>query len=326
MEFKYDTLPDFISWKVNGVPYAKPMDFMKKGIKVEKFDYTFTKPEHTKPCKSFREECIEAAKLLPDTTLAIPVSGGDSEIVARAAKLAGKDAVIYYEDYGYPKQEEYKKISKKIADELGYKWVCHTATYLDTLERMLYWTEVTGWYVRGHYINNGLLDKIPDDQFIIVGGGELEKDGSGHRYCAETFLGPDWDSTGLIVHFFGDIVWRIYAEERKKKGQYYFFNSTWNLNKSMFTHPLLRYGKNNTGVCSMMEMKLAEWPELLYREKTDNYGNQSRYLKVNWKTKIWNDQRFVIIEQRLNQKYPIELWPKDRLGFFATINKNYFYD
>ena len=27
-----------------------------------------------------------------------------------------------------------------------------------------------------------------------------------------------------------------------------------------------------------------------------------------------------------NQKYPIELWPKDRLGFFATIDKNYFYD
>ena len=326
MEFKYDTLPDFISWKVNGVPYAKPMDFMKKGIKPEKFDYKFTKPEHTTPCKSFREECIEAAKLLPDATLAIPVSGSDSEIVARAVKMAGKDAVIYYEDYGYPEQDKYREISKKIAEELGYKWVCHTATYLDTLERMLYWTEKIGVYYRGHYINNGLLDKIPDDQFIVVGGGELEKDGAGHRHIAETFIGPDWDKTGEIVHFFVDVVWRIYAEERKKKGQYYFFSSTWNLNKSMFTHPLLNYGKNNKGVCSTMEMKFAEWPELLYREKTDNYGNQSRYLTRDNKSKIWNDQRFMIIEQRLNQKYPIELWPKDRLGFFATIDKNYFYD
>ncbi len=326
MEFKYDTLPDFISWKVNGVPYAKPMDFISKGIKVEKFDYTFTKPKHTTPCKSFREECIEAAKLLPDTMLAIPVSGSDSEIIARAAKLAGKDAVIYYEDYGYPKQEEYKKISKKIANELGYKWVCHTATYLDTLERMLYWTEVTGWYGRGFYINNGLLDKIPDDQFIIIGGGELEKDSAVAKHCAEKYIGPDWDSTGLIVHFFGDIAWRIYAEERKKKGQYYFFSSTWNLNKSMFTHPLLNYGKNNTGVCSTMEMKFAEWPELLYREKTDNYGNASKNIQMYNPSKEWNDRRFIIINQRLEKKYPKKLWPKDREGFFATIGIKQFND
>lgn len=326
MEFKYDTLPDFISWKVNGVPYAKPMDFISKGIKAEKFDYTFTKPEHTTPCKSFREECIEAAKLLPDYTLAIPVSGSDSEIVARAAKLAGKDAVIYYEDYGYPVQEQYKKISKQIADELGYKWVSHSATYQDTLERMQYWTEKIGFYCRGWYINNGLLDKIPSNQFIVVGGGDLEKDNPVHRYCAETFIGPDWDTTGLITHFFGDVVWRIYAEERKKKGQYYFFSSTWNLNKSMFTHPLLNYGKQNTGVCSTMEMKFAEWPELLYREKTDNYGNKTRYLQMDRETKAWNDHRFTIIDQRLEKQYPKKLWPKDRLGFFDTINRKQFND
>ena len=326
MEFKYDTLPDYISWKVNGVPYAKPMDFISKGIEVEKFDYTFTKPEYTTPCKSFREECIEAAKLLPDTTLAIPVSGGDSEIVARAAKLAGKDAVIYYEDYGYPKQEEYKKISKKIADELGYKWVCYTATYYDTLERMKYWTEKIGFFCRGFYIMNGMMDKIPDDQFIIVGGGELEKDSGIARYCAEKYIGPDWDKTGLIVHFFGDVVWRIYAEERKKKGQYYFFSSTWNLSKSMHTHPLLNYGKNNTGVCSTMEMKFAEWPELLYREKTDNYGDKSKYLSMQKETKIWNDKRFTIIENKLDKKYPMRLWSVPRVGFFDTIDRNMFYD
>ena len=45
MEFKYDTPPNFMEWKVNGVPFAKPMDFISKGIKAEKFDYTFTKPK-----------------------------------------------------------------------------------------------------------------------------------------------------------------------------------------------------------------------------------------------------------------------------------------
>ena len=83
---------------------------------------------------TFRKECIKAAELLPDN-LAIPVSGGDSEIVARSVHALGKQATIYYEDYPWV-SSTYKDMSKKVAEELNYEWIDYTADYDQCIERM----------------------------------------------------------------------------------------------------------------------------------------------------------------------------------------------
>ena len=89
--------PKHISWSVNNVPYATFKQFLDNNTPLKKFKYSIEIDKNIDN-QSFRNECINAAKLLPDN-LAIPLSGSDSEIVARSVKLVGKQATVYYEDY-----------------------------------------------------------------------------------------------------------------------------------------------------------------------------------------------------------------------------------
>ena len=57
-------IPKHIYWSVNKKPYATFREFLDKKIKLEHFDYQIN--DAPVQSNSFREECINATKLLPN--------------------------------------------------------------------------------------------------------------------------------------------------------------------------------------------------------------------------------------------------------------------
>ena len=306
--------PQHIQWSVNDVPYARFTDFLDKKIPLTKFDYEIKVDKDIK-AKSFREECIEAAKLLPDTKLAIPVSGGDSEIVARACKEAGKDAVIYYEDYPWA-DVHYSFCSQAVAHELGYEWIGLNADLKECQQRMNHYSVKLGSMSRGFLITLGMFDKIPKEQFIVGGLGELEKDGWIYRTTMENCIGEDWDKEITIPCPPTEIVWWLYADMQNRKGMYTFFNSTLPLIKSQATHKKLSYGKHNKGVCNTIALKKHDWPELIFEDKTDHFHPDDDFYKEIYDT----------MEQNMYTHYPRELFSLVKKGFCGFVNYTNLFD
>jgi hypothetical protein len=300
--------PSHVFWSINDRPYSTFREFLDNGIKLEKFDYKIL-VDHPVKCLTFREECINAAALLPDTLLAIPVSGSDSEIVARSAKANNKKAIIYYEDYPWC-DPTFKTKSQDVARELGYPWVEHSASYEDCLARMNHYSVALGNMSRGFLITLGMFDKIPQDQFIVGGLGELEKNGWVYRNTLENCIGEDWDKEVIIPCPPTEMIWWLYGDLTGREGMWTFFNSTIPLVKSQATHPLLSYGKHNRGVCSTMEMKNSEWPELIFKSKTDHFHPSDEFYDTIYKKMADN----------MYQYYPKSLFTYVRKGFCGFVN------
>lgn len=299
-------VPKHIYWSVNDSPYADFKSYLDKNIPLKKFNYKIAPLDVD--CDSFRQECLNAAKLLPNN-LAIPVSGSDSEIIARCARILGKDATIYYEHYPWA-NDTHRTKSKQIANELEYDWVEYTADRSECLERMKKYSVMLGNMSRGFLITLGLFDKIPQDQFIVGGLGELEKDGHIYRVTMENCIGKDWDTDIIIPCPPTEIVWWLWAKHTQREGQYTFFNSTLPLIKSQITHPLLSYGKQNKGVCNTMSMKNSEWPELIYKEKTDHFHPNDNFYQ-----EIYDE-----MEENMYKHYDRELFTLVKEGFCGFVN------
>lgn len=302
-------VPKHISWSVNDVPYGNFKTFLDQNIPLKKFNYSVDIDKNVDN-GTFRQECINAAKLLPNDTLAIPVSGGDSEIVARSCKLAGKkDVIIYYEDYPWA-DTHYRWLSQGVANELGYKWICHEADYNECLERMKRLSVQLGNMSRGFLITIGLFENIPTEQFIVGGLGELEKDGWIYRKTLENNIGEDWDKEIIIPCPPTEIIWWLWAQQTKRNGQYTFFNSTKELIKSQAEHPLLSYGKNNKGVCNTTDLKNNEWPELVFKNKTDHFHpNDDFYNKI-----------YLEMEENMYKHFDRSMFTLVKKGFCGFVN------
>tara|TARA_B100001173_G_scaffold312364_1_gene333213 strand:- start:3224 stop:4177 length:954 start_codon:yes stop_codon:yes gene_type:complete len=299
-------VPEHIFWSINNTPYANFKQYLDSNIKLKTFDYQI-KHLHT-DCESFRQECINAAKLLPDN-IAIPLSGSDSEIVARSVKALDKNAIIYYEHYPWALKEHRNK-SKQIADELNYEWIEYCADKSECIDRMKRFSVALGNMSRGFLITIGLFEKIPVDQFIVGGLGELEKDGWIYRKTMENCIGEEWDKQLIIPCPPTEIIWWIWAMQNNRPGQYTFFNSTLPLIKSQAQHPLLSFGKHNKGVCNTMAMKNYEWPELIYKEKTDHFHPND-----NFYNEIYEEMRL-----HLESVYDPKLFTLVKNGFCGFVN------
>jgi len=310
----YNNLPKHIWWEVNGKPYANFKSFLEKNIKLDSFDYKILSDAPI-TSSSFRQECLNAAKLLPDTHLAIPVSGSDSEIIARCARALDRKVTIYYEDYPWA-DPSYKSKSQALAKELQYEWVGLKADYDSCLERMKYYSVALGNMSRGFLISLGMFDNIPKDQFIVGGIGDLEKDGWIYRKTLENFIGNNWEEDIVIPSPPTEIIWWLYGEQLERHGMWSFFNSTLPLIKSQATHPLLSYGKHNKGVCNTIAMKNAEWPELIFKAKTDHFHPTDEfYLEI-----------YYDMEKNMYNYYPQELFSLVKNGFCGFVNYTKLFD
>lgn len=304
----YKHLPPHILWAINGKPYANFRQFLDNNIKLDSFDYKILIDKNVNNY-TFRDACINAASMLPDEYLAIPVSGSDSEIVARSAKAVGHKATIYYEDYPWA-DPQHKYNSQKVAKELDFEWVYFSANYRECVDRMKHYSVLLGNMSRGFLISLGMFDKIPQEQFIVGGLGELEKDGWIYRKTLENCIGNDWDKETIIPCPPTEIIWWLYGEKVKKQGMWTFFNSTLPLIKSQATHPLLSYGKHNKGVCNTTAMKNAEWPELIYKSKTDHFHPSDEFYNEIYK----------IMEENMYVTYSKELFTLVKDGFCGFVN------
>tara|TARA_Y200000002_G_scaffold383243_1_gene404361 strand:- start:10021 stop:10950 length:930 start_codon:yes stop_codon:yes gene_type:complete len=300
-------VPSHISWSINGKVNSTFKHFLDNQIPLKTFDYNVYIDNNIK-ADTFRKECIKAAELLPNN-LAIPVSGGDSEIVARSVHALGKQATIYYEDYPWV-SSTYKDMSKKVAEELNYEWIDYTADYDQCIERMKKYSVMLGNMSRGFLITLGLFEKIPHEQFIVGGLGELEKDGWIYRKTMENCIGPDWDKELTIPCPPTEIIWWLWAKEQKRAGQYTFFNSTKSLIKSQVEHKKLSYGKHNKGVCNTIAMKNYEWPELIYKNKTDHFHP----------TDDFYNQIYKEMENNMYEHYDRKMFKLVKNGFCGFVN------
>lgn len=301
-------IPEHVFWSVNDKPFATFREFLDQDIKLEKFDYQIISHKIVE-FTSFRNECILAAKLLPDN-LAIPVSGSDSEIVARSANIAGKTATIYYEDYPWA-DPSYKIKSQQLADELGYEWIGFESDYDHCLNRMKHYSIKLGNMSRGFLITLGMFDKIPDNQYIVGGLGDFEKDSNLYKQIMNN-CAPEWGNEIIIPCPPTEMIWWLYD----RPGMYTFFNSTLPLIKSQATHPLLSYGKHNKGVCNTIAMKNAEWPELIFKTKTDHFVPSKKFY----------DQIYYEMEQNMYQHYSQDLFTLVKNGFCGFVNYTELFD
>jgi asparagine synthase (glutamine-hydrolysing) len=189
---------------INGIRQIQAgelVQFKKNEVK-RKFYYTYRTPVtsnadyiqlRNEGIRVFNSTFKRFIDSLKDRTVVVPLSGGfDSRLIAVMLKKFGYTKVVCI-TYGRPDNPEIK-VSKKVADILGFKWICieHSDELINGFIEDPYFRRfypyssnfVSMFYLQEYFALRQLKDKklIPDDSIFVpghtgdfVGGRHLNK-------------------------------------------------------------------------------------------------------------------------------------------------------
>jgi hypothetical protein len=308
---QYDTLPNYIGWTTNNLEYSSP-------IKVKSCDFQyFFKPAIEKKNYDFKTEMNNAIALLAeqskDFPIALCISGGvDSEIIARLLKKKS----IYFElfflsnwnlndkvlvEFVQPLAHElnvklhiihlnHHFFKEQYVPESFFKYGCHFPTYI----ALTY-----------------LFSQIPENYFIVVGEGDLEKKGVAYEklYLKKSLAGPI--NQTFIPIMINEIFYRLWSQENQRHGQFYFYNSTPELVASMWTNP---HFKKNFPFYATKQALNEIYPEIKYRNKS-----------TNWEDDLLNQRKDIInfLWTEKAQHPHFDFWDK-HMGCFTSVDSIFY--
>lgn len=226
---------------------------------------------------SFRKEVLDACRDLDRQRRGKPValclSGGiDSEVIALGMQELGIPFEMYFLDNWELNRSTYEQWIKPLASKLKQE------VNVVTLERSYFREELAlkafrqmGVEYPTYLSMTHLFDSIPEDRFIVTGDGDLDRAGDMFRAIGnKSSVGTG--TTGLYGPYAtSSIAYHLWAGANKRRGQFYFFNSTPELLASVIQDPRfeIAYPEMRT-----KEVIHAAFPEIARRPKTSNWDTK----------------------------------------------------
>lgn len=268
----------FVRWSFGGVEKASPV-----AVSSSDFHYSFS-PSIIRKRYSFRAEVFRACEKIDQKragkTVALCLSGGvDSEIIALALRQRGIPFELYFLDNWGLNRDTYTSWVKPLENKLGKK--AHVVGlgreyFLEDYSKEVF--SKLGFEYPTYLAMTYLFSRIPHDQYIVVGDGDLDRAGDLYSYLGQK-LSLKSGQQGLQIPFSSaSVAYALWAEMNKRPGEYYFFSSTPELIAATVTDPryLARYPYSET-----KEVIYGEFPEIGRRRKTTNWDGILAQ-KENW--------------------------------------------
>lgn len=254
----HDHKGDHITWSVDDVEFA-PFEFVKNSGKSFKFNYVMPKGVTYGDLRAEVRSALQGLAAMK-RTLAICISGKDSEIIAREAADLGIPAKLYFLKIGNVNADHVAAV-QKIAMDTGLK-----LTIVDLPDDKIEAVAEESFRLMNVYYPTYLLlpflfKAIPATEFIVVGEGDLDKQ---HPHYDDFFKQPGIPMVG------SEIAYRVWAQANARDGEFYFFSSTPGLILSAYNDPRL---VRTPSSISTSELVSAIWPNLTFKGKTGNWDS-----------------------------------------------------
>jgi hypothetical protein len=258
----YDNKNNHITWSANNIEFGK-IDYTMCSDQKFKFDYKIPSNIVYSDLKTEVQRGLVAIYEKHKKTLAICVSGRDSEIIIRECVRLKLPCKIYFLNL-WDMNNWMLSIVQDIAKELHVELCVAYLSEQQCMEEVIINSYKSIQAIKPTYLCLPyLFASIPTDEFIIVGEGDLAKDNP--KFAA--FFPPK--SLGIPI-LSTEVIYRIWAQENKRYGEYYFHSSTPELILSAYNDPLLDICPPSIKTSVMLRHY---WPELKFNIKTLNWEN-----------------------------------------------------
>jgi hypothetical protein len=264
----YDNHQPHIYWTVNGHKYGC-LDYSLTKSQHFKFDYEIPLDVTFKDYKTEVQDAVVRLYKKYQRTLAVCVSGKDSEVILREAVKLNIPCRAYFLDI-WGLNKDIQETAEKLTDELSMHLNVVHLEESEFFERDMLETYSIMPVMRPTYLClPSLFKKIPQDEFIVVGEGDIAKETDWYRkYPKFLYRGIPILST--------EISYRIWAQKKQRYGEYYFHSSTPGLVLSAYNNPLIERED-----CIIHSTKMFDhfWPELTFKIRTDNFERDPDTMK-----------------------------------------------
>lgn len=258
----YDNISDHIVWSVLGEKYSK-LDYSRSQDQKFQFDYKIPKDLHFQDYKTEVQSAVVKLFQRHNKTLAICLSGRDSEIIVREAVNMGIPCKIYFLHL-WDMNDWMLKIVNDIARELRVELIVVPLSEEQCMEEVIFNSYKIICTVKPTYVCLPyLFDNIPKDELIVCGEGDLAKDNPIFRRFYKE------NSTGIPI-LSTEIAYRIYAQENQRYGEYYFHSSTPELVLAAYNDPRVKFTPPSIQTHGMI---MHYWPKMKFTVKSLNWEN-----------------------------------------------------
>jgi len=280
-------LPSHIYWKLDGKVNANYDSISNTDIPNFEFAYIndINQPATTKYASAINNRLI-ALNQAGKSKLAIFISGKDSEIIAIQCKKLGIDFELYF--LNIVGINEYMLTNANlVALTLGSHLNVISLTLADAMSYSESSYELSKVLKPTYLVVPYMFDKIPFDQHIIIGEGDLNKGGKSY----ELLIHPD-PGVGIPI-LNTEIAYLLHGRKLDRDGDYYFHSSSLELIKTVWHHPLLLKNYPNFSNQKIID---SEWgSNLIFKSKTTNWDSNAgiqlnlkirNHLAIKYKTKF----------------------------------------
>lgn len=289
--------PPHIQWSFGQGAYAN-----RAGAVSDDFDFRF-RPSIARGEYGFRAEVMRACALLDERRKGRPIAlcytgGIDSELIARALAALGIPFELYFLDIWGLNLERFRQDSAGFLAELG------KSARIVRLEKAEFYENFSLPYFRRFACDQPtflalcyLFDRIPKNEFIVAGDGDLHREGE--LFAKIAAVGRPGER--MIPFAYSSVFFYLWQERAARRGEFYFFSSTPELLAAAFQHPL--YRAEFPRFCTR-EMIYAEFPEVARRQKTSNWDSEPARRENKW-IRNWLYSQSPSISERRESSQPV---------------------
>lgn len=252
---------------MGGQSYASPVQ-----VNSAEFKFWFD-PVLTRRPFSFREEVDRACQQVDlnreGKTVALCYNGGlGSEVIARALHRHGIPFELYFLDLWGLNRPHFDQWAGEFAREIGknIKIFCLDREYFYEEHAPKTFLE-TGLALPTYLAITYLFDQIPEDQFIVVGEGDLSRFGS----WLNQSKGNEISRTSLPFSP-RQIFYYLWNRTRERAGEFSFFSSTPGLIGAVVEDPLFHCAYPTSDTRALVH---AAFPEIRERPRSTNWDGKA---------------------------------------------------
>ncbi len=261
--FQKKLSPDFIFWNL-----SKSWNFeYRYQAKIEKVRYVFR--------NEVRRACEIIDKNRKQKVVALCHTGGiDSEIIANTLREMGIPYICYFLDIWGVNLKEFEYNVKNLQVRENFE-VVHLEKKIFYEQHSIPLFRATGCELPTYLAMAYLFNHIPQNQFIVVGDGDLNRGTDLHKSISKNHLGPIQKDVLKIPFSLGNIFYYLWAKKNKRDGEFYFFSSTPELLASVYLDPLYEGSQTRLVIYS-------NFPEIKPRPKTSNWDSAQGSKESKW--------------------------------------------
>jgi hypothetical protein len=297
MEIKaFDLTTSWLDWGFNDIRNANPIEIMKSGNRLSSFFYSPKKGcrLNSKKAKPLKDQLFASTQSLIERacgrTISLLISGRDSELIAYCLHSLGARFELWHAHFTFAQSPNQEGNGSPVADvvhEISHTY--NAPLFIKEITRDVFYDAAlqfgfdTGISEPALGGLTSLINQIPVDNFVVLGDGDVAKNPNRYqsiynknRYSAHALQVKERGATDLVLPFIPDeVMYKIWASEKNRFGDFCFYQSDLNLIGSFLLHPDLLYNRA-TGAIDLSEVYKKEFPQLKFKNKTDLFKHPEK--------------------------------------------------